>query len=451
MSNVPMTRPEEMLAEHRATCFRASTFLELDDGRTLHATGTEFRCSEDGGITWSQPFERRDANGDPVGGPCTCLTQLSEKGIGLAAMRRPEERRPGLTAGYHMVFWRSVDGGETWEAPVRISPPGLVSHALRDTLLRTSSGRLIQPVYLSMGQSSGPNDTTPPTPGALLKGQWVPISGHFFDPRFSAVYVCYSDDDGRTWRTNSDGELIILLDWNATYSYVNEPSVAEVAPGRLLMTLRNGLGRLFQAWSEDDGDTWTRPQPTSLAASTAPAQIRTLPGTGHLLIVWSQENEADIKRGYRRTRLSSAISRNGGSIWEFFQNVESIHEETRVEPAPIRPARPAEQYFNPGLPAPEREAEYCLPVEVHGGWSYPSVLAMEDRVLISYKYNLLEEHPTLAQMIPKDYGGKLKVLPLSWFYGGKEPADHPSLEKSYEPARGRGPEWGRHDMAKEPR
>ena len=66
---------------------------------------------------------------------------------------------------------------------------------------------------------------------------------------------------------------MVLLDWNATFTYVNEPSVAEVAPGRLLLMMRNQMGRLYQAWSYDNAETWTRPQPTSLAASTTPGQI----------------------------------------------------------------------------------------------------------------------------------------------------------------------------------
>jgi hypothetical protein len=30
---------------------------------------------------------------------------------------------------------------------------------------------------------------------------------------------------------------------------------------------------------------------------------------------------------------------------------------------------------------------------------------------------------------------KQKVLPLSWFYGGKEPADSPFLKRTQEPAQ----------------
>ena len=431
MSNVPMTRPEEMLAVHETTFFHSSTFVELEDGRILHAAGTAFTISEDGGITWSEPFSCTDKDGRPVGGGGTSLVRLSGKGIGLAAMQRDPHA--------HLVFWRSEDGGTTWEPPVRVTPQGIPTYAYQDVLLRTSSGRIILPVYIALGQSSGPDDMRPPASGKLVKGQWVSTAAHFFDPRFSASYVCYSDDDGRTWQRNRDGELMILLDWSALFSYTNEPSVTEVSPGRLLMMMRTCMGRLYQAWSEDNGETWTRPQPTSLASSTAPCQIRTLP-TGHLLVVWNQESAEEVKRGYNRTRISSAISRNGGSVWEFFQNVESMHEETRVEPGPIRPVRPAEYHFEPGVPAPEREQEHIQSVAFHGRWSYPSVFVMKDRVLIAHTYSVYEEHPMRAELIlsSRKEGGfnqKLKVLPLSWFYGGKEPADNPFLPKTYEPAK----------------
>ena len=430
-SHVPMTRPDELLAVHETRFFHSSTFTRLTDGRLLHAAHSHFTTSEDGGLTWSEPYECHDTDGNLVGAGSTSLVRLAGAGVGLAAARREPDA--------HMVFWRSADDGQTWEPPVRITEPGIATHAYQDCLLRLASGRLVLPVYIAIGQGSGPDDRTSPASGKLVDNQWVSTAAHFFDGRLSAVYVCYSDDDGRTWQRNHDGELLILQDWNATFSYVNEPTVTEVTPGRLLMMMRTGLGRLFQAWSDDAGETWTRPQPTSLSSSTAPGQIRTLP-TGHLLCVWNQESEEEVRRGYNRTRISAAISRNGGSVWEFYQNVESIHEATRVEPGPIRPLRPAEIHLPPGLPAPKREVEHVAGAEVHGRWSYPSVFVMDDRVLIAHTYSIYEPHPTEARLVlsSKVEGGfnqKLKVLPLTWFYGGKEPADNPYLAQQYEAAK----------------
>ena len=447
MSNVPMTLPELAISIQARPFGHNSSFVDLEDGRIIHCAQHVREWSDDGGLTWSHTWHEDewmvDTNGDAVGNSETSLVKLSGRSeIGLAA-RCPDEPSDTEYAvpaqGHHFKFWRSTDGGETWQPPTRMSPPGLPTAGLQDTLLRTSSGRIVLPVFMSIGQGSGPDDKTEPMSGKLVHNQFVGTAGHFFDPRFSCNYALYSDDDGRTWQMNKDGALIILQDWNAIFSYSNEASVTEVKPGRLLMMMRNGLGRLFQAWSNDNGETWTRPQPTSLAASTGPPQIRTLPN-GHLLCVWNQESEQEIKRGYARTRLSSAISRDGGRVWEFFQNVQSLHETTRVEPGPIRPTRPAEIYFPAGQPVAEREAEHVVAADEHARWSYPSVCVLDDRVLITHTYSTYEEHPTRAELVLSNqlqgsFNQKLKVLPLNWFYGGKEPADNLFLREAYEPAK----------------
>ncbi len=449
MSNVPMTRPDEMLAEH-TSAHRHTALLQLRDGRILQASGRKFTVSEDGGLSWSGPFQRTDKNGELVGGGGTSLVNLEGDAIGLTAIggRADEtadetlaEKKARRVAGRrtaHMRYWRSEDSGETWEPSVQVTYPGF-GFALHNSMIRTSSGRLVLPAYMVPGKQTGPNDETPPNPGNLLNGQFVVVSGHWFDPRGpSFVYVMYSDDEGRTWERNHDGEITMLLDWNMTFAYVNEPSVAEVAPGRLLMMMRTQMGRLYQAWSYDDGETWTRPMPTSLAAGTTPAQIGRLEN-GHILAIWNQEGPEELKRGLSRQRISSAVSRNGGSIWEFFQNIESIFEETRVEPGPIERYQPEEHYFAPGVPSPERPPEYVVPSIRKGIWSYPSVLALPDRVLVAYSFVTYHEHETRAQLYRSnqqepDKQSKIKVLPLSWFYGGKEPADNPELPRTDEPA-----------------
>ena len=454
MTHMPMTLPHRMLAKHETSCGHSSTFTELGDGRILHVAGgggSWKNYSEDGGLTWTPMREQKlvDTNGDIVNG--SSLARLSgSNSIGLVGTRPDSNgptthaagirRRPDRPAN-HLVFWRSDDGGQTWQPPVQMTCSGINVCALQDVLLRTSSGRLVMPAYVSMGQVSGPANRPIPSCGKLVRNQWVSTSAHFFDPHFCFVFVVYSDDEGRSWHRNGDGDLMILHDWATTFSYVNEPSVTEVAPGRLLMFMRTGLGRLFQAWSHDNGETWTRPQATCLAATTTPAQIRTLP-TGHLLCVWNQESHEEVKRGYNRTRLSSAISRNGGSVWEFFQNVQSLHETTRVEPGPVEPVHPTEYHFESGQSAPERPAQLIATAESHGRWSYPSVLVLKDRVLITHTYSLYQDDPVCAQLIPRELGKDgprfdqiLKVLPLKWFYGGKEPASNPFLKEAYEPAK----------------
>ena len=65
---------------------------------------------------------------------------------------------------------------------------------------------------------------------------------------------------------------------------------------------------------------------------------------------------------------------------------------------------------------------------------------MDDRVLIAHTYSVYERHLERAELIlsSRREGGfnqKLKVLPLSWFYGGQEPADNPFLPRAHDPAK----------------
>ncbi len=413
--NVPMTRPQEALAIHEQQYGHTVTWVELDDGRVLMSGNGEFRVSDDCGLSWGEAFRATDSAGKTVAPEA--LVRLTGRTIGMAA----------VDAQGQLVFGRSDDHGRTWSAPVLVNPQGRV-HMYQDTLLRTGGGRIILPVYLSLGQ---PGDFSwhregAPFVGGYINGRWVSTDAHFNDPHFGASFVFYSDDDGQTWARSRNGELFILLGPGGPMEATYEPSVTEVSPGKLLMFMRANLGRYYQAWSYDCGETWTRPQPTQLAGTHAPAQIRTLPDTGHLLCVFTQQSEQEVRQGFIRTRLSSAVSRNGGGVWEFFQNVESIHEETHVEPGPIRNLQPEGGYPMREGAAFENDPQRVVPLPVgYGRWSYPSVLVLKDRVLMSHTYSWYDE--TAALQNPG--GSRLKVLPISWFYGGQEPSENPTLQK----------------------
>jgi hypothetical protein len=450
-SNVPMTLPELMLAEYYRPLAASCSFVELDDGRVFHASKGVRSYSEDGGLSWSgfEMMVRADGQRLDCGG--SALTRLSGRNeVLLVSPRRglphPETvyaaRRPPTT----LWCWRSSNGGVTWSEPSPVTPPDEPVWCMTDTLVRLSSGRIILPVYAVMGQTSGPDDRTIPRSGRLLFNQFAPTTGHQYDPHLSYAFFVFSDDEGRTWNRNQDGELLILRDWSGDYSYVNEGSVAEVAPGRLLCFFRTGMGRLYQAWSNDNGETWTRPQPTVLASSTSTPQLRKLP-TGHLLAIWDQDSDFEIRAGLNQMRLSAAISRDGGRVWEFFQNIEAISEVTRVEPGPIRPVRQEEIYFPAGRGAAERDPAIVLSSTERIHVKPSATYVMKDRVLVSYVYSRSAEHPTEARYRPtaevehrdpesgKFVCSKLKVLPLEWFYGGKKPCDNPYLREAYEPAK----------------
>ena len=416
-SNVPMSRAEAMLAVHQTSYGHSVTWTRLDSHRVLLGVWCEFSVSEDGGLTWSDSYRGKHANGQEVSGMLS-LVSLDSRTIGMTFKPKGQSGDPAWLTR-KIFFCKSIDQGRTFSEPVLINPdqPAV---ALQDTLLRTSSGRLICPVYIGIGQTIGfsSHHEQAPFVGGYLNGNYVSSDAHFYDPHFSASIVYYSDDDGQTWQRNEDGELFVLLGYGGNYHGAPEPTVCEVQPGKLLMMVRTRLGRLFQAWSYNDGQSWTRLQPTQLAASPAPAQVRKLPN-GHLLCVFTQQSPEEIRKGFIRTRLSAAISRNGGGIWEHFQNVESLHEETHVEPGPIEVVRPAGGYRMHEVGAFENDRQFVVPLPAgYGRWSYPSVLVLDDRVLISHSYGYHDQTGNKADI---GYNSKMKVLPLSWFYSGMDP------------------------------
>ena len=405
--NVPMSNPELMLACHQPFGLARGACIVLSSGRVLASSGAGVGYSDDDGITWCEPYEGRYADGSLP--KLMNLVELADGVIGAVELRKRETS--GVFYNEHYIaFLRSEDMGKTWSDGELITDAGRRAYPFQNALLRISSGRLILPVYAQYGWGKPPPDERIIT-GGYLDGEWVATGAHCHEATIGICYVLYSDDNGDTWQP-SRGELVIYTDDGAFHG-VFEPSVAEVEPGTLLMFMRNLLGRIYESWSYDHGETWSPPQPTQLAASGSPPVLKKLPVSNHLLCVWNQLGPEEIKRGYFRTRLSAAVSRNGGGLWEFFQNVESVHETRRVEPGPIEMMRPLGQFnIYPDRKAYENDPQFVVDLEDnYGNWTNHSACVLDDRVLILY-------------------GSRCKVLPLKWFYRGRDPqTPTPLLQK----------------------
>ncbi len=167
--------------------------------------------------------------------------------------------------------------------------------------------------------------------------------------------------------------------------------------------------------STDGGQTWTPILPSDLASSYSPPRLRRIPSTGDLLCVWNQVSRDEIKRGYRRGRLSTAISRDSGASWERFKTIEvsdGMEDVERVVPQePITPVV--------GLPDVG-----TLP-EGFATFDYPNVWFAGDKVYLTYHRSWVEvdedagEAVTLGERKEKARKPRemvLRIYPLAEFY-----------------------------------
>jgi hypothetical protein len=303
------------------------------------AVTSEYRISRDGGETWGPP--RRLNCGMGVNG----IIRLQS---GKLAAYGDTHFHANCTGLCPVFFSSSADDGKTWIPPVDIGVyQGFYPYL--HSLTQLSSGRLLLAGYwegLNAGRPDeglheGATDTIPYTQygWGLWRGRILFCEGHRgVEMGINVVYL--SDDEGLTWKQCAGG----VFGWFDERGVPNgeggiidvyEPNVAETQDGRLLMIMRSKTGRLLQSYSVDQGVTWLSVLPTELSASQTSPQLQRIPQTGDLLCVWNQVSCEEIRRGFQRGRLSSAISRDSGLTWESFKTLElqaGMEDVARITP-----------------------------------------------------------------------------------------------------------------------
>jgi len=179
------------------------------------------RRSRDSGKTWSDQVivhEEGGAEKITIGNPCPVVDR-STGVIWLAFCRN--NRRVFMT--------RSSDDGKTWAKPTEITA----------SVKKEAWG----------WYATGPGHGIQLTRGKH-KGRLVFPCDHG-EGKIGRSHVFYSDDHGKTFVLGQP-----------TDEKMNECEVAELADGRLLLTMRNGLGKLRRAFSisKDGGVTWSKPK-----------------------------------------------------------------------------------------------------------------------------------------------------------------------------------------------
>jgi len=258
--------------------------VELGDGRLLMAYrsgGIAGRTSKDRGRTWG---EESILVADPPEPGHYCHPSF---------LRLPDGQllfayiyRAGTTPYYgHNYYRRSTDDGETWSDQFVLTPQAgyVIVHNAKLRLL--SGGRIVAPAEYKKHRPDS------------------------HDHSDYASIVFYSDTGGHSWQA-SDNDIDVLP------HEAQEPHVAELKDGRLLLLFRTYSGCVGRSYSEDQGRTWSPGEllwDLPLSKNASAITVDRIPATGDLLLIrGTGEGGPD---GRYRTPLVSAISRDEGETW----------------------------------------------------------------------------------------------------------------------------------------
>ncbi len=262
-------------------------FVTAGDGAILCLAAKEALRSTDEGRTWSATPLFAEPKRHTVSNE-RALLKTREGVIVAAYMNLVERRSPeGWGWGGKGVDWRdfvlptytvrSTDGGQTWEAPVKLSDPwcGCIH-----SLIQMESGRLV-----------------------LVGQEIIPAWRH-------ATVMFVSDDLGQTWQRGD------VLDYGVgahDHAGSIEGSVLERGGGTLHLLLRTESGFLWQADSRD-GLRWDGLQQTTIASVTCCPQLARL-ADGRAALLWNAPPRHAPQNRSSRAELSLALSDDDGRTW----------------------------------------------------------------------------------------------------------------------------------------
>jgi sialidase-1 len=235
------------------------------------------KISGDGGKTWEHPRMLVDVDQGDMNIQAPALLRMKSGQLLLICLRAHENGSSST-----MCLFSSNDDGKTFSSldPVWSTSKGQWLQGGASNLLELKSGRLLLPLHGGGGN------------------QWR---------QKNSAWCCTSDDQGKTWQRSA---LIDLPKRGAM-----EASVAELADGSLLMSLRTQLGGPYLSRSADGGKTWTEAVFSGLEGGESCTCLRRIPGTKDIVLFWN--NSTYDKRHHHfgeRTPLTAAISSDHGKF-----------------------------------------------------------------------------------------------------------------------------------------
>jgi len=258
-----------------------------------------------------------------------------------------------------LMAMRSGDGGKTWSAPQPAFDIDYNQHGFIP-LIPKGTSRLYafgtQPVWDQYSAKGGQHENAPIgfrwsdddgrtwSPVQLIapqndpefrgmsvmrmcetaRGTWL-LGAHLGDwsqkPLMTCQYVLRSTDHGKTWTLLPDKRP---NGWNVKeFHRMDEGRPIALGGDRVLMMFRTPEGHLWAAWSDDDGQTWTAPQPTPLVHPDAPPMLFRLSDDKTLLALHHNRHAQTSYSGLTakmegmkdRSEVWASLSRDGGHTW----------------------------------------------------------------------------------------------------------------------------------------
>ncbi|KUJ72130.1 sialidase family protein [Thiomicrospira sp. WB1] len=254
-------------------------FVRTQDGALLRVSEWSAHRSSDEGRTWQRVSLFSEQGAFKVQ-PTHSLAVTRSGTVVLAFLNTAQahfrwlksKNRPTRNTRLPLCVMRSEDHGRTWSEPQTIQT-GYCGASF--SLVQTASGRLV------------------------LSAQNLDYTA---GRHYSLSYV--SDDDGHSWQASN----WIDLGGQGHHDGVYEGCLLPLKDGRLWYCLRTNHDWFYNAYSEDEGLTWTHMEP-GMTASSSPAYLLRLQ-SGRILMLY---NPLRPSSGESAARISGQFSQRTAS------------------------------------------------------------------------------------------------------------------------------------------